>query len=186
MEGDGRPGCFDIRPREDPEDSVSRESVPFSSELDTRLGRGGTASAGASIPFLVVDPERELKENKPLAFGAEATRRMKRDAEALIAFGDSGPCGRDFEGVVGDAKDVWEGFGVCAFDERAEVGFLDKAIRCFSDFEVEPGFGEAPAESASADCGCWYGGNERLRDPFCGTREGMPPLESLDWVLDEL
>jgi len=84
----------DVSPLEEPEDRVSSESVPFSNELDITLGSGGTGAAGASNPFLVVDEDkREFNENKPFALGADATRRMKRDAEAPIDLGDLGDDG---------------------------------------------------------------------------------------------
>lgn len=65
-------------------------------------------------------PDRAPEEKRCLAFGAEATRRIKRVADALIAFGDSGPgreCvtpaewGDDCCRVVGDAKLDGGGFG---------------------------------------------------------------------------
>jgi hypothetical protein len=48
------------------------------------------ACPGAKKPFLVVAGEREFEVNKPFAFGADATRRMNLEAEALIALGLSG------------------------------------------------------------------------------------------------
>lgn len=70
-------------------------------------------SAGASRPFFVVVPgaAREPSENRPLAFGAEATRRMNRVAFAPIAFGDNGP-ERDAEGGVVGRKDIWDASAV--------------------------------------------------------------------------
>jgi hypothetical protein len=98
----------DVIPLNESEDTVSRESVPFSNELDIILGRGGTGSAGASIPFLVVQVlDREFIENKPFALGADATRRIKRDAEAPIDLGDNGaPPDRDVKGVGGRLKEA--------------------------------------------------------------------------------
>lgn len=52
---------------------------------------GGTTSAGASKPFLVGAADREPDKKRCFAFGAEATRRMKRVADAPIARGDNGP-----------------------------------------------------------------------------------------------
>lgn len=65
-------------------------------------------------------------EKRPLALGAEATLRRKRDADAPTDFGESGPWfERDFEGAVNEtglvpvpvlvsgeevvAKEAWEG-----------------------------------------------------------------------------
>lgn len=92
-------------PFDDDDDKVSRESVPFS-ELAASGGTGGIASPGAKKPFLVVAGKRAFKENKPFAFGAEATRRMNLEADALIALGLSGiPFrGRD-EGKLGACEE---------------------------------------------------------------------------------
>jgi hypothetical protein len=144
---------LDGRPLDELEDSVSRESVPFSSELDISGGSGGTSSAGASIPFFVVEVEREPSENKPLALGAEATRRIKRDAVAPIDLGDRGPLPRDFEGVVGVAKDACDGLAVRGF-ARGWLGLRERVIVCFSDLVCGRGLPEGPIESASVDWGC--------------------------------
>jgi hypothetical protein len=111
-EGDNRVGC----PLDDPDDMVSIEFAPCSRELDTNDGTGGTMSAGANRPFLVVaECERELSENSPFAFGADATRRINRVAEAPTDLGESGPLfDRDLEGVFGLVKEDWEGCAVSA------------------------------------------------------------------------
>lgn len=88
------------RPLDDPDDTVSRESV-CSSEFDPIDPSGGTMSAGASSPFFVVKVVREPRLKRPLALGADATRRMKREAEAPIDLGDSGPLVHDLDGVPG-------------------------------------------------------------------------------------
>jgi hypothetical protein len=133
------------------------------------LGSGGTGSAGASIPFLVVEDDREL-ENNPLALGAEATRRMKRVADAPMALGESGP-ERD-----GGRKEPCEGPAVEGFERRAVLGLRERC--CFSGFGRDLDLDEAATESASTDCWCrgWWGprGGPRAR------------LESLDRVFDEL
>jgi hypothetical protein len=90
-----------VRPLDEPEDTVSIESVPCSNEDDIVLGMGGIGSAGARYPFFVADIERELPEKRFLALGADATRRMNRVADAPIALGDRGPAGRDVDGVEG-------------------------------------------------------------------------------------
>lgn len=68
--------------------------------------------SGARKPFLVVDvfAEREPNEKRPLALGADATRRMKRDALALIALGDRGP-DLDEGGEVG-RNESWDELAV--------------------------------------------------------------------------
>lgn len=112
-------------PRDEFEDIVSNESVP-SSCCD---GIGGIMSPGANRPFLVVvEVEREPSWNRPFALGAEATRRIKRDALAPIAFGDSGP---DREGVGGElcANDSWDAFAV-----SGGALWARPSPRCFSAF----------------------------------------------------
>jgi hypothetical protein len=98
-----------IRPRQELEESVSKESVPSFSPLTG--GNGGSDSTGASMPFLVIvaEEEREPVLNRFFAFGAEATRRIKRVADApMPIFGDAGEfdcdCWVGFEGeIVGKA-----------------------------------------------------------------------------------
>lgn len=148
---------LDGRPLDELEDIVSRESVPCSSELETSGGSGGTISAGASSPFFVVEVERDPSEKRPFALGAEATRRIKRDADAPIARGDNGPFPRDFEGVLGIANDACDGFAVCGC-ARGKLGLRDRVILCFSDLVCGRGLPDGPAESASVDwgsCCCW-------------------------------
>ena len=99
--------CFNDTPLDDPEDIVSSEFVPCSDELETNNGRGGTTSVGASSPFFMVeDVEREPSEKRPFMLGADATRRRKRDAEALMDFGERGPwLDRDLGGPGKSMKD---------------------------------------------------------------------------------
>lgn len=89
--------CRVVRPLDEPEDSVSRESSPWSNELEAPLGTEAVPSAGAKRPFLVGTADREPDEKRCFAFGAEATRRMKRVADAPMAFGESGPVREDTE-----------------------------------------------------------------------------------------
>ncbi len=83
-------------------------------------------SPGDSSPFFVVALllDRPPRANKPFALGADATRRMKRDAFAPNAFGDNGP--RD-EGVIG------VGGMNSSCDEVAVWGALRPSMRCFLD-----------------------------------------------------
>jgi hypothetical protein len=97
------------------------------------------------MPFLVVEDDREL-EKSPLALGAEATRRMKRVAEAPIAFGDSGP---EREEDCAEKVDC-EGAAVKGFERTAVLGLRERG--CFSDFGRDLDLDEAATESASTDC----------------------------------
>lgn len=99
------------RPREDPDDIVSSESVPGSVPCSEDVvggiaGTGGTSSAGARNPFFVV--EDRFGEKRSLALGAEATRRINRGS-APIDLGDLGPPCRFPDGGERGLKDVWEG-----------------------------------------------------------------------------
>lgn len=99
-------------PRDDADERVSREVVPCSDASFAEWGIGDMVSPGDSKPFFVVAPfERELSENRPLAFGADATRRINRDAPAPMAFGESGPVRVGVEGV-GGMKESCEEFVV--------------------------------------------------------------------------
>lgn len=96
------------RPLDDAEETVSSEFAPCSS-----CGIGGITSAGASSPFFVVvpDADREPSEKRPFAFGADATRRIKREAFWPMILGESGPGREDGGGVVG-AKLICEALAV--------------------------------------------------------------------------
>ena len=83
--------------------------------LSSLCGIEGITSAGASNPFFVVVPvDRDPSEKRPFAFGAEATRRMKRVALAPNVRGDSGPEREEGGGVVG-VKDICVAFALCGF-----------------------------------------------------------------------
>jgi len=136
----------DICPLEEPEEKVSSESVSCSIELDIGGGRGGRVSAGANNPFLVVGEDLEPMENRPLALGAEATRRMNREAVAPIDLGVNGPFVRDLKGVgVATGNDVCKGFAVCGLS-LDEVGFgrILSDLVCCRDRDGVP-----------VDCGYW-------------------------------
>jgi hypothetical protein len=93
--GLGRTGC----PCDDVDDVVSVDGCPFLESEDIWAavgveGNGGTTPPGASRPFLVgdacADADRLPFENRPFVFGADATRRRKRLAEAPTALGERG------------------------------------------------------------------------------------------------
>ena len=121
------------RPLDDAEDTVSSDVL-----LSSLCGIEGITSAGASSPFLVVVPvDREPSEKRPFAFGAEATRRIKRVAFAPNVRGDSGPEREVAGGVVG-VKPICVAFALC--------GVLDLPCgRNFSTF----GFGRVFSSASS-------------------------------------
>jgi hypothetical protein len=89
--------------------------------------------------------------NRPFAFGADATRRMKREADAPTDFGVNGPV-REEEAPdgVGTAKEVWEGPAV---RDLELPGVRESAVLCFSDLvRGRVLAGEEGEESASTEC----------------------------------
>jgi hypothetical protein len=114
-------------------------------------------SAGASSPFFVVAPDREPIENSPFALGAEATRRMNREALAPTDFGLRGPFVRDRCGTGG----VWGKVGwlASAFSEggrRSTVDCWRRGLfgRALSDFVCCRDRGGVAVERPSVDLGC--------------------------------
>ena len=111
--------------------------------------------AGARSPFLVVaDDDLEPIEKRPFAFGADATRRMNRDAVALTDFGLRGPFVRDRDGVGGfGGKEDCEGFSVsgATLGEGCGRGLLVRARSDFVCCRDRPG---VTTERASVDFGC--------------------------------
>lgn len=95
--------------------------------------------------------ERAFDENRFFAFGADATLRMKRVADAPMDLGDRGPPDRDVGGVDGRANDAWEGFAVSAL---GRAGARPRAMRCFSDFVRARDLTGVTRDCVSADC-CW-------------------------------
>jgi len=88
-------------------------------------------SPGARKPFFVVAGERKPAKNMPLAFGADATRRMNLEA---IALGFRGIPVRERDGVGEGIYDVevckgWTGVPL----PRGEPVLFERAILCFSD-----------------------------------------------------
>lgn len=177
-------------PRDEAEESVSSEFVPCS-EFDS--GIGGTVSPGESSPFFVVVgwllDDRPPSANRPFAFGADATRRMKRDALAPNALGESGPPLR--EGVVG-VGGMNESVDECA----AVCGPLRPSMRCFSARFLERALSALAADSGSCACSCscscsaasagWADQSGGVGGVVCTARVGIEGFESLERVLDEL
>jgi hypothetical protein len=88
---------------------------------DKKDGTGGIdgSSPGDKRPLRVVDLELVLIENMFLALGADATRRMKRDADAPMLRGESGAF--FVLGEVGIVIDCWEEFAVGGFDADSKL-----------------------------------------------------------------
>lgn len=111
--------------------------------------------AGARSPFLVIaDDDLEPIEKRPFAFGAEATRRMNRDADALTDFGLRGPFVRDRDGVGGFGENGdCEGSTVSGrlLGGGCRRGLLGRAR---SDLVCCRDRGGVAAERASVDFGC--------------------------------
>lgn len=126
-------GCTarDIRPLEEPEEMVSSESAPCSIELEIGGGRGGLVPTGANKPFLVAG---EDLENRALALGAEATRRMNREAVALIDLGLN-PFALDLEKVgVVKGNDDCEGLDDCGLNlDKVMFGRVLSDLVCCRD-----------------------------------------------------
>jgi hypothetical protein len=116
---------------EDADDSVSNDPVPSSTEVETSGGSGGTAFAGASSPFFVVDPDREPRENSPLTLGAEATLRMNLEAVAPIALGLSGALVLEREAGFGRLNEDWRQLAVWDL-LRGVALVLRDSVGCFS------------------------------------------------------
>jgi hypothetical protein len=162
------------------DDIVSKESVPFSIEFVVVGKGGGTMSPGAKNPFFVVDPavpgvDRELSAKRPLALGAEATRRINRVAEAPTDLGLNGP---EREGWVVEGEEACS-TGVDLRLLLYPLGIRPRILRCFSCFsDLVRGLGDL--ESASVErC-------ERRKpvigEPKCVVDEGkgVPICESVD------
>jgi hypothetical protein len=96
-------------------------------------------SAGARRPFLVAERDG-LGEKRFFAFGADATRRMKRVADdPTDDLGDVG-LGRGcpvLDGVVGRLKLCWEGWAVCESNCLDDLRPKRRNFPCFSGLEEE-------------------------------------------------
>jgi hypothetical protein len=91
-------------------------------------GIGGTISAGERRPFFVALWDRLCRASRVkrfLVLGAEATRRINRDALADMLRGDSGPPVRG--GVWEAPNDCWDELAVCV------DGVLRTVFLSFSD-----------------------------------------------------
>ena len=103
---------------------------------------------------MVAEDDLEPIEKRPFAFGAEATRRMNRDAVALTDFGLRGPFVRDRDGVdgVGGNEDC-EGSAVSGMPlaEGGRRGWLGRARSDLVCCRDRPG---VATERASVDFGC--------------------------------
>ena len=110
--------------------------------------------AGAKSPFLVATDDREPRLKSPFAFGADATRLIRRDAVALIEREGRGRC-PDREGpgkkLLGTVAVAVAG-GLC---RSRDINC------CLSDFDLELCFASNDASGegeTSTDGGEWSGG----------------------------
>ena len=97
-------GCRGARLGEPEEDVLT--DAPSSIDV-VSVGSGGTVSEGAKRPFFV-GVDLGPTEKRPLALGADATRRRNREAEAPTAFGVRGRF-RDRDGGGGPLNEAWDG-----------------------------------------------------------------------------
>jgi hypothetical protein len=122
------------RLEDEAEDIVSMELVPspdLECDVDIPLldTVAGVIALGAKSPFFVAaDDWREPRLKSPFAFGADATRLMRRDAVALIEREMRGRCpdegGKKLLGTV----------AVVVAGGVSRSGDIDC---CFSDFDLE-------------------------------------------------
>jgi hypothetical protein len=163
------------RLEDEAEDIVSMELVPSPDlvcDVDMPLLGSvvGVTAPGAKSPFFVAtDDWREPRLKSPFAFGADATRLMRRDAVALIERELRGRCpdegGKKLLGTVA----VVVAGGLC----RPGINC------CFSDFGPEPCFA---SNDASGDGETRTEGDE-LSGGVAGTFslfESVELLEELD------
>jgi hypothetical protein len=118
------------RPLDEPDDKVSSESVP--SKESVIAGTGGICSAGANMPFFVVEADRDPDEKSPFAFGADATLRMNLVADVPIPLGDNGVVGcRTVDGDEGLRSENCAGGKVLDFcgDRGSVKGSLSDFVR---------------------------------------------------------
>lgn len=117
--------------REDGGREDSGDPDPFSGGVigpERKEGTGGIdgSSAGDKRPLRVVDLEPVLIENRFFALGAEATRRINRDADAPMVRGERGAFLGD--GELGSWMDCWEELAVGGFETESK-----RPTRCLSD-----------------------------------------------------
>ena len=120
------------RPRLEPGDASVSSELSFSELVrlpSVSSGTGGT-SYGESRPFFVVGgpllAEREAPEvNRPLALGAEATRRMKRPT-ALGLSGLMGPRAGERVASAGveSCDEVWSASAILDLERLSKLPYL--------------------------------------------------------------
>lgn len=92
---------------------------------------------------MVADEDLEPRENRPLALGAEATRRISREAVAPTDLGRNGPFVRDLGEVGGvTGNDDCEVSTVCGLNlDKVVFGrTLSNSVCCRDRDEVSLGF----------------------------------------------
>jgi hypothetical protein len=157
----GKAGVLRVRGArfDDTDETVSIELAPSPVEGDVGIPppgtAGGTIVAGAKSPFFVATADcRELRLKRPLAFGADATRLIRRDAVAPMERGVRGRCPDEWGGGSGKKLP-----GVVAV---ARGPLRSRAINCcFPDFDLELCLASKDASGegeTSRDGAAWSGG----------------------------
>lgn len=128
-------------------------------------------------------------KNMPLAFGADATRRMNLEA---IALGFRGIPVRERSGVGEGIYDVEVCKGwACVPLPRGEPVLFERAILCFSDLIWGRALAGVPVDESVPTDGTgrlWWaiaGAKTRWGEDTKRLRESGG-LESVDWVVEEL
>ncbi len=115
----------------------------------------GVIAPGAKSPFLVAtDDWREPKLKSPFAFGADATRLIRRDAVALIERELRGRCSDG----AGTGKKLLGTVDVAVTGGLSRSGDINC---CFSDFDLERCFASNDASGdgeTKTEGGEWSGG----------------------------
>jgi len=165
------------RLEDEAEDTVSMELVP-SPDLECEVDKpllctiAGVMAPGAKSPFFVAtDDCREPRLKSPFAFGADATRRMRRDAVALIE--------RELRGRCPDEGGGKKLLGTVAVVVVVGLSRSRDINCCFSDFVLELCFASNDAsgdgETRTVGDG-WSGGVAGTFSLF----ESVELLEELD------
>jgi hypothetical protein len=160
----GKAGVLRVRGarfEDDTDETVSIELVPSPVGGHVAIPPsgtvGGTIVAGDKSPFFVVTVDcREPRLKRPLAFGADATRLIRRDAVAPMERVVRGRCPEEWGGGSGKKLLVLVGAAVAGGPPRSRV-----IENSFPDFDLELGLVSKDASGegeTSRDGAAWSGG----------------------------